>query len=123
MNLTKGRPDVNMTNEQWQEYFFKMKQMVNQGEYEQMTSCAAAISTNGYLINIESENDDTVPYERYCQFINSILCTIRGSESEPPAHDYCFFIYQIADLLRFEHDRLNVIWLQNDKCFEVWLDE
>lgn len=62
-------------------------------------------------------------YSNYCSFINSILRTIRGSGGKPPQHDYCFFIYQITDLLRFEHDRLRTRWIPEYECFEVWLSD
>lgn len=122
MSLTEGKPDADMTNEQWQEYFSIMKQMIHQGKAKRMKTCAAEITVNGYSIDVQSNYCGETSYAHYCQFINGVLRTIRGSSSEPPSHDYCFCIYQIADLLRFEHDKLNAIWRQKDKCFEVWLD-
>lgn len=123
VSLTKGKPDADMTNEQWQDYFSIMKQKVKPGKDKWMKSYVARVSVNGYLIDTCSEKYGETLYSRYCQFINSVLHTIRGSKSEPPSHDYCFYIYQIADLLRFEHDCLNVVWRQEDRYFEVWLDK
>lgn len=123
MSLTKGKPDADMTNEQWQEYFSIMKQMIKQGKEKRMKFSTARMTINGYSVDGQSEYHGETSYAYYCQFINGILRTIRGNSSESPSHDYCFYIYQIADLLRFEHDRLNVIWRKKDKCFEVWLDE
>lgn len=121
VSLTARQPQENMTDEQWQEYFAAMKLMVKQGKEKKMRSSSGKLVINGY--SVECEYHGETSYTRYCQFINSVLKTIRGSRSELPAHDYCFFIYQIADLLRFEHDNLNVVWRPNDKCFEVWLDK
>lgn len=121
VSLTAMQPQENMTNEQWQKYFAVMKLIVKQGKEKKMKSSSENLVVNG--CSIECEYHGETSYTCYCQFINSVLKTIRGSYSEPPAHDYCFFIYQIADLLRFEHDNLNVVWHPNDKCFEVWLDK
>lgn len=123
INCVNGKLDANTTNEQWQEYFAIMKQTIKQGREKRMKSCVAKIMVNGYSIDIFSHYDGETSYTSYCQFINGILRTIRGNSSNAPAHDYCFYVYQIADLLRFEHDKLNVIWRQEDKCFEVWLDD
>lgn len=70
----------------------------------------------------QSEYSGETSYVYYCQFINNVLHTIRGTPNEPARKDYCYFIYQIADLLRFEHDRLCVAWKPETECFEVWLD-
>lgn len=121
VSLTTGKPDSDMTDAQWQEYFSIMKLMTKQGKEKKMKSSSAKLIVNGYSSECEYRGETS--YARYCQFINSMLKTIRGNSSELPAHDYCFYIYQIADLLRFEHDNLKVVWRQNDKCFEVWLDK
>lgn len=45
--------------------------------------------------------NDKIPttYEYYRKFINDVLHTIRGGKS-----DYCYELYQIKELLRFEPD-------------------
>lgn len=60
--------------------------------------------------------DGDTQYKTYCKFINGILSSIRSG-----GKDYCYFIYQIAELLRFEKNGLMAKWLPEDKCFEVWL--
>lgn len=57
-------------------------------------------------------------YQRYCDFINGILSTIRAGES-----DYCFYTYQIAELLRFENIRLRSEWMPRHGCFRVWIQK
>ena len=54
--------------------------------------------------------------DTYATFVSGVLETIRAGGT-----DYCFFIYQIEDLLKFEKERLQTSWLPNDKCFKVWL--
>ena len=53
----------------------------------------------------------------YTQFINDVLKVIRSGEI-----DYCFYTYQIAELLRFEPNLQ--ARLTHDDCshFEVWLN-
>lgn len=109
-----------MTNEQWQQYFYILKQIIPQGKEKRMKSRFFKSTVNGVTENSEYSGETSYVY--YCQFINGVLKTIRGSSCEPPQHDYCYFIYQIVDLLKFEHDRLNVVWKPHYDCFEVWLD-
>ena len=120
VSSTAKRPPSNMTDEQWQQYFSLLKQMISQGSEKRMKSSFAKSTVNG--VAEQSEYSGETSYVHYCQFINSVLRTIRGTPSEPPRHDYCYFIYQIAELLRFEHDRLNVVWKSDYGCFEVWLN-
>lgn len=54
--------------------------------------------------------------DSYVDFICGVLETIRTGNV-----DYCFFIYQIEDLLKFEKDQLQSRWLPEEECFMVWL--
>lgn len=121
VSLGAGKPDVNMTDEYWQQYFGILKAITTQSKNRRMKCSHAKTIVNG-------KPDETVyhgetQYTNYCYFINSVLKTIRGYGKNPPQHDYCFFIYQIADLLRFEHDRLRTKWIPRYECFEVWLSD
>lgn len=53
---------------------------------------------------------------RYCQFINGILQTIRSGDI-----DYCFYLYQIKDILRHEP---NIIceFIPNGQYFIICLE-
>lgn len=102
VNLSAGRPDSNMTDQQWQQIFTLMKSMVRERKEEEL-----CYSTSD---------------ESYCSYIESVLSTIRGDLDEEPEHDYCYFIYQIATLLEFERERLRTKYLEEYQCFEVWLD-
>ena len=55
-------------------------------------------------------------YQYYCDFINGILKNIRRGEV-----DYCFYVYQIEELLKYEHDNLCAKYLDDDECFQVSL--
>ena len=52
-------------------------------------------------------------WNRYCEFINSVLKSIRSGEE-----DYCFYPYQIAELLRFEQG-LKAEYLPDSGCVKV----
>lgn len=55
-------------------------------------------------------------YQYYCDFINDILSNIRKG-----GIDYCFYIYQVAELLKYEYDKLQVRYLEKEKCFRLSL--
>lgn len=94
--------------------------MIFQRRERRMKSRFAEPRVNGVVEKSEHHGDTS--YMMYCRFINGILQTIRGTANEMPQHDYCFYPYHIADLLRYEHDRLRTLWLEDEQCFEVWLD-
>ena len=64
-----------------------------------------------------SDNIDTTLDGYYCNFINSILRNIRKFEC-----DYCYHIYQVVELLRFEPNLKSKL-VHNDglNYVEVWL--
>lgn len=120
INLNAGKPDINMTDAVWQQYFSIMKLITKQGKSRRMKRSHVRSSIDKY--SDEPVYLGETLYSNYCSFINSVLGTIRGSSNELPQHDYCFFIYQITDLLRFEHDKLKTKWHPEYECFEVWLE-
>lgn len=119
VSLTAGKPESDLTDEQWQIYFAAMKLQTKQSAESCMNTNLVPLTVNGQPLQSAYDGDTTYMY--YCEFINSVLEVIRGTDDEAPEHDYCYFIYQIADLLRFEHERLRTRYLPEYKCFEVWL--
>lgn len=103
-------PPKDYTDIQWQSDFEELKLKVKQSSYTLMPSVREVSET------IYQEYHGKTQYQRYCDFINSVLKSIRKGEI-----DYCFYIYQIAELLKYEHDNLNVIWLEAEHCFRVFL--
>lgn len=61
-----------------------------------------------------SEYHGKTQYQSYCDFINDILKNIRSG-----GLDYCYYIYQIADLLRYEPN-LKSKW-EPDGYFLIWI--
>lgn len=108
----KKRTPIKMTDNKWQEYFNELR--------KQIKPCSERYMKTSYPIWVNGYKDITycgnTQWQYYCKFINSILSAIRSGET-----DYCYHIYQISDLLRFEHDRLKTIWLPEHQCFEVSL--
>ena len=57
----------------------------------------------------------TTNWQEYCSFINDMLRNIRAGQV-----DYCYFIYQIMDLLKFHYNDLKTKYC--DGYWEVWLE-
>lgn len=117
ISLTAKNPDKNMTDKEWQEYFEAMKLLTHQSNEKRMGGKTTPILVNSYSDNQFTYCGDT-QWTKYKEFINGILSVIRHGEC-----DFCFYIYQIAELLRYEHDNLKSRWMPDDKCFCVWLEK
>lgn len=117
ISLTAKKPDKDITDKEWQEYFNIMKTLIHPTSEKRMTCRTSSILINGYSDNQFTYYGDT-QWSKYKEFINSILFAIRHGE-----YDYCFYIYHIAELLRYEHDNLRTKWLPDDNCFQVWLNK
>ena len=99
-NYNIYRLSDDMTDAEWRKFFAQMKVDIEPTGMEHMPMP-------------KNETQDVTCDFQYEQFINNILDAIRQGET-----DYCYYIYQIRDLLRFE-PRLKAKWLQDDECFEV----
>jgi len=107
----KGLPS-GTTDDEWQEAFKVLKYLVSPSGKRRMELPKSYCLVNGTKVSFQEETQWT----RYCEFINSILNTIRQGEV-----DYCYYIYQIKELLKYEHDNLAVTYLPEDECFCVSL--
>ena len=115
-----GRPAETWTNETWQEYFELLKLKVKPSKDKKMNDEAGSNRING-TVSHDTYSGET-QYFRYRNYINDILCTIR---SRHHVVDYCYYIYQIADLLKYEPElktRLNTTE-ESLPYFEVWLEQ
>lgn len=104
------KPPMDYTNDQWQSDFTNLKSQIKKCNLSLMPSIREISKT------IYQEYHGKTQYQRYCDFINNILENIRCGHV-----DYCFYIYQIAELLKYEHDNLKVNWLETERCFQVSL--
>lgn len=111
----KNEITVEMTDKEWQDYFNELRSKIKPC-LERRMKTSYPIWVNGYRSITYFSYRGNTEWQYYCKFINSVLNTIRNGEC-----DYCYHIYQISDLLRFEHDRLKAAWLPEYQCFEVSL--
>lgn len=117
INLKTSRPSKDMTDAQWQEYFEQMRSSIRPTTERKMRRTGFRYRQSSALDIPDSYHGETM-WQRYCDFINGILSSIRHGES-----DYCFYTYQIAELLRFENTRLRSEWMPNNGCFRVWIQK
>ncbi|MBU9728935.1 hypothetical protein [Diplocloster modestus] len=108
-----GIPPAELTNEQWQYLFTDLKQQTIPSGSTKMKGGNSHIRISG--IYSLPESGDT-QYQRYKYYINDVLRQIRKGNIE-----YCYYIYQICDLLRYEHDTLKTRYEPAGRYFEVWL--
>lgn len=114
VTVNKRRPDFK-DDAQWQEYFTQLKGMVKPSRSRRMRA------PNPDLNMVNGTYAGDTQYKRYVSFINDVLHEIRHKHC-----DYCYFIYQIADLLRFEHERLRTKYIKDTVddpgYIMVWLE-
>ena len=105
-----------LTNKAWQQLFRAIRDDVEPSDKQRMRKKILFRPHQEFELENAKEYTGENNYNMYCDFINDVLSTIRKGKT-----DFCYHIYQIADLLRFEHDRLRSEYLEADECFKVWL--
>lgn len=113
---TSGRPSPTLTNEKWQKEFAIRKLFIK--PYKQKKNLSSRFSKEVGLWNEENQEkyDGATNWQQYCAYINDILDNIRTGQV-----DYCYFIYQIMDLLKFHFYDLRTKYC--DGYWEVWLEK
>lgn len=113
---TTGRPTSDLTDEKWQKEFNIRKLFI--------TPYAKNVKRLGRMHSKESGVWDEekqgiyqgkTSWQEYCNYINDVLRNIRSGQV-----DYCYYIYQILDLLKFHYDSLHTKYY--DGYWEVWLE-
>lgn len=99
--VQKARPSELMSNEEFQEMLEAYK---GEAEHEK----APVLNNRPYADGSEGQ--------RYKEFVSSV-----ASEIATGAHDYVFYGYHIADLLKRFGNDLGAEWHPVDGCFEVFL--
>ena len=110
------RPEPNLTNKEWQEELAIRKLYIT--PYNKNISKLGgkySRGSNSWNPGTDGEYHGTTNWQQYCTYINSVLSTIRSGE-----HDYCYYKYQIMDLLKFHYDTLRTKYC--DGYWEVWLE-
>lgn len=114
---TNGRPSSALTDEKWQKEFAVRKLFVKPYKGKKK-NLKGRFSKESGLWNEEVQGgyDGTTNWQQYCAYINDILDTIRDGQV-----DYCYFIFQIMDLLKFHFYDLRTEYC--DGYWKVWLEK
>lgn len=113
---TNGRPSSILTDERWQKEFNVRKLFIEPFD-KSVKKLGGQHSKESGIWNEENQGTyhGTTNWQEYCRYINDVLCNIRAGQVE-----YCYFIYQIHDLLRFHFKDLRTRYC--DGYWEVWLE-
>lgn len=112
---TNGRPLSSLTDEKWQKEF-QLRKLFVRPVKANIKKMGGAGSMDVKTWNEENcgEYKGMTNWQSYCHYINDILRSIRSGQT-----DYCYFIYQIMDLLKFHYKDLRTRYC--DGYWEVWL--
>lgn len=114
---TEGRPIDILTDEKWQKEFEIRKSIVTPYKNGKNMKLKGRYSKEWGKWNEEKNGTyyGATNWQSYCSFINDILVNIRSGQV-----DYCYYIYQILEILKFHHDDLRTRYC--DGYWEVWLE-
>ncbi len=114
---TNGRPSSTLTDEKWQKEFTIRKLFIT--PYQEGTTKILkgkySKESGSWTVETQGEYYGTTSWQSYCAYINDVLQNIRRGQI-----DYCYFIFQIQDLLKFHFDDLRTRY--RDGYWEVWLE-
>lgn len=112
---TDGRPTDDLTDEKWQKEFRIRKLFVkpHPSDVKKMKGLYTR-EVNFWNEETMGTYDGCTNWITYCKYINDVLDNIRSGQT-----DYCYFVYQILDLLKFHYDTLKTKYC--DGYWEVWL--
>lgn len=116
---TSGRPSPNLTDSQWQQKFLLMKSTATPSTKKKM-STSESKESGTWNEETRGTYHGATNHQYYCSYINDILRTIRSGDK-----DFCYFTYQVADLLKYEMDRLMTKYVPDETggYWEVWLEK
>lgn len=114
---TNGRPTSSMTDEKWQKEF-NLRKMFIAPYSKEVTKLGGKYSRESGMWNEETQGTyhGQTNWQEYCHYINDVLTTIRSG-----CTDYCYFIYQIMDLAKFNFGNRKLKTRYCDGYWEVWL--
>lgn len=113
---TNGRPTSSMTDEKWQKELNLRKMFVTPYPKE-IKKMKGKYTKESGMWNEETMGTyhGCTNWLSYCSYINDVLSNIRTGQV-----DYCYYIFQILDLLKFHHNDLKTKYC--DGYWEVWLE-
>lgn len=114
---TNGTPSSSMTDEKWQKEI-KIRKTFITPYPNNITKMTGKYSKESGKWNEESNGTyyGCTNWQSYCSYINDVLRNIRKGKI-----DYCYYIYQILDLLKFHYSDLKTKYC--DGYWEVWLEK
>lgn len=111
---THGKPSSSLTDKEWQNEFSLIKLYTTPHNKSVTHMCGKYSRETGKGYE-DKEYDGITNWQSYCSYINDVLKNIRNGKI-----DYCYFAYQIVDLLKFHFDDLKTKY--RDGYWEVWLE-
>lgn len=113
--ITRGsRPSPDLTDKKWQEEFNAIRFFV--APYPSTVKKLGGKGSKEYgKFNPKVRYDGQTNWQQYCVYINDVLSSIRQGNI-----DYCYFLYQVIDLLKFHHSDLETKYCE-DGYWKVWL--
>lgn len=115
---TNGRPLSSLTDEKWQKEFEIRKLFITPYKDGNIRRFGEKYTKEPIKWNEETQGKylGYTNWQSYCTYINDILRNIRSGQV-----DYCYYIYQILDLLKFHYEDLRTKYC--DGYWEVWLEQ
>lgn len=113
---TDGRPSSALTEERWQKEFELRKRfVVPYGKNVKLLGGKHSRESGVWAEETNRQYDGQTNWQSYCSYINDVLRRIRKGQT-----DYCYYIYQIMDLVKFHPNNLKTKYC--DGYWEVWLE-
>lgn len=111
-----SRPSPDLTDKKWQEEFNAMKCFVTPFPANVKKLGGSGSKESGkWNHDTQGKYDGATNWQQYCAYINDVLENIRLGRV-----DFCYYTYQIVDLLKFHYDTLETKYCE-DGYWEVWL--
>ena len=112
--LNYGRPSPTLTDKEWQNEIALMKLYITPYN-KNITRMGGKFSRESGKTYEDKAYDGITNWQSYCSYINDVLRNVRNKK-----HDFCYFGYQIVELLKFHHSDLRTKYC--DGYWEVWLE-
>ena len=115
---TNQRPLPTLTNEKWQKEFELRKLFIK--KYDKSINRFGKKYSREFGSSPMDDEQKTYSgctnWQQYCSYINDVLNNIKKGQVE-----FCYFIYQIMDLSKFDFGKRELKTKYHDGYWEVWL--